>query len=105
MLQNCSFQDIFARGCMFRLRLIKLGRLMEGPSLSKQPELLKRLIYRDIQMMPDELRLLEPLCSRSSQNVAKIQSRTSIKEAVIEIVANGTNIMKKISLTTVLIKI
>jgi len=62
MLQNCSLQDIFAMGCMFRLELIKLGRSVEGPSLSKQPELLKRLIHRDILKMPDELKLFEPLC-------------------------------------------
>jgi len=73
MFQKCSFQDIFANGCMLKLRLIKLGRLVEGPRLSKQPDLLKRLIHRDIQMMPDELKLL--FCSCSSQNVTKIWSR------------------------------
>lgn len=45
ILQNYNgSQDIFTTGCMFRLRLIKLGRLMEGPSLTKQPELIERLV-------------------------------------------------------------
>jgi len=75
MLQSPRYQEVFKNGCMFRLRLIKLGRLLEGPSLSKHPEILKRLISRDIQSIPNTFRLLKQFSPRTEPNTVNVLSR------------------------------
>jgi len=79
ILQTPGYQDVFKNGCMFRLRLIKLGRSIDGPSLSKHPELMKRLIYRDIQNIPDTFRLFKQLSSLAEKKVFQVLS-TQIPE-------------------------